>query len=73
MERTTDDHRDRDPAVHRLNKRPGRGATTALLTLLLLAVGVPTAVHRTAGRPHADPGCRTVAFMSMTGVAPACR
>ncbi|MFI6148948.1 hypothetical protein [Streptomyces sp. NPDC051109] len=59
--------------MHRLNKRPGRGAATALLALLLLAVGVPEAVHRTAGSPHADPGCRTVAFMSMTGVAPACR
>ncbi|MCX4629401.1 hypothetical protein [Streptomyces sp. NBC_01443] len=62
-----------DPAVHRLNKRPGRGAATALLALLLLAVGVPTAAHRTTGRPHPDTGCRTVAFMSMTGVAPACR
>ncbi|MER7462910.1 hypothetical protein [Streptomyces sp. NPDC097981] len=60
------------PAVHRLNKRPGKGATTALLALLL-AVGVPAAVNRATGRPHADPGCRTVAFMSMTGVAPACR
>ncbi|MCC0097723.1 hypothetical protein K7B10_23675 [Streptomyces flavotricini] len=59
--------------MHRLNKRPGKGAATALLALLLLAVGVPAAVHRAAGRPHADPGCSTVAFMSMTGVAPTCR
>ncbi|MFJ3911500.1 MULTISPECIES: hypothetical protein [Streptomyces] len=71
MERTTT--RTGDPAVHRLSKRPGKGTATALLALLLLAVGVPTAVHRAAGQPHADPGCRTVAFMSMTGVAPACR
>ncbi|MFE3580243.1 hypothetical protein [Streptomyces vinaceus] len=59
--------------MHRLSKRPGKGTATALLALLLLAVGVPAAVHGTAGRPHADPGCRTAAFMSMTGVAPACR
>lgn len=70
------DHQDHlirtDPAVHRLNKRPGKGATTALLALLL-AVAVPTAVNRVTGRPHPDPACRTVAFMSMTGAAPACR
>ncbi|MFD7083464.1 hypothetical protein ACFYXV_25415 [Streptomyces sp. NPDC002181] len=59
--------------MHRLNKRPGKGAATALLGLLLLSAGVPAAVHRAAGRPQTDPGCRTVAFMSMTGVAPACR
>ncbi|KMO99663.1 hypothetical protein [Streptomyces roseus] len=59
--------------MHRLNKRPGRGAATALLALLLLSAGVPAAVHRAAGHPQADPGCRTVAFMSMTGAAPACR
>ncbi|MFE2140955.1 hypothetical protein ACFXA3_04235 [Streptomyces sp. NPDC059456] len=59
--------------MHRLNKRPGKGATTALLALLLLAVGVPTAVDRATGHPHPDPACRTVAFMSMTGAAPACR
>ncbi|MBT2406390.1 MULTISPECIES: hypothetical protein [unclassified Streptomyces] len=46
---------------------------TGILALLVLAAGVPTVVDWTTGRPHADPGCRTVAFMSMTGVAPACR
>ncbi|GHE55032.1 hypothetical protein CP980_19765 [Streptomyces vinaceus] len=59
--------------MHRLSKRPGKGTATALLALLLLTVGVPAAVHRAAGQPHADPGCQAVAFMSMTGVAPACR
>ncbi|MET9321688.1 hypothetical protein ABZX75_16070 [Streptomyces sp. NPDC003038] len=50
-----------------------RGAATALVVLLLLAAGVPTVVDWTTGRPHADPGCQSVAFMSMTGVAPECR
>ncbi len=58
-----------DRAVRRLNK----GAATAVLALLLLAAGVPTVVDWTTGRPHADPGCQSVAFMSMTGVAPECR
>ncbi|MFJ4780768.1 hypothetical protein [Streptomyces sp. NPDC088762] len=49
------------------------GAVTGALALLLLAAGVPTVVDRTAGRPHAVPGCQSVAFMSMTGVAPECR
>ncbi|GHI89181.1 hypothetical protein [Streptomyces xanthophaeus] len=55
--------------MRRLNK----GAATAVLALLLLAAGVPTVVDWTTGRPHADPGCQSVAFMSMTGVAPECR
>jgi hypothetical protein len=49
-----------------------RGAVTGLLALLL-AAGVPTVVDWTTGRPHADPGCQSTAFMSMTGVAPECR
>ncbi|MFC9298151.1 hypothetical protein ACFTWH_12765 [Streptomyces sp. NPDC057011] len=55
--------------MRRLNK----GAVTGILALLLLAAGVPTVVDWTTGRPHADPGCHSAAFMSMTGVAPACR
>ncbi|MCJ1679056.1 hypothetical protein MTF65_17260 [Streptomyces sp. APSN-46.1] len=54
-------------------RRLSRGTVTGILALLLLAAGVPTVVDWTTGRPHADPGCQTVAFMSMTGVAPACR
>ena len=51
-----------------------RGALTALLALLLLlAAGVPTVLDWTTGRPHAAPGCRTVAFMSMTALTPECR
>ncbi|MGZ9931444.1 hypothetical protein ACXNSR_16315 [Streptomyces sp. NC-S4] len=46
---------------------------TGILAALLLAAGVPAVVGRTTGRPHADPGCQAVAFMSMTGVAPECR
>lgn len=48
-------------------------AVTGVLALLLLAAGVPRVVDWTTGRPHTDPGCQTVAFMSMTGVAPECR
>ncbi|MEU5811182.1 MULTISPECIES: hypothetical protein [unclassified Streptomyces] len=48
-----------------------------LLALLLLGAAVPAAVDLAVdlatGHRHADPGCRTVAFMSMTGVAPSCR
>ncbi|MFG2714003.1 hypothetical protein ACGFX2_26100 [Streptomyces goshikiensis] len=56
-------------------RRLNRGAATGILALLLLGsvFGLPTVVDWTTGRPHADPGCQTVAFMSMTGVAPACR
>ncbi|MFB6615319.1 hypothetical protein ACIGFK_26940 [Streptomyces sp. NPDC085524] len=50
-----------------------KGAVTGILALILLAVGVPTVVDRTTGRPHAVPGCQSVAFMSMTDVAPECR
>ncbi|UQX01546.1 hypothetical protein [Streptomyces sp. RerS4] len=49
------------------------GAVTGLLAALLLVAVVPKDVDRTAGRPHAHPGCQTVAFMSMTDVAPECR
>ncbi|MCY0919952.1 MULTISPECIES: hypothetical protein [unclassified Streptomyces] len=54
-------------------RRLNRGAVTGILALLLLVAGVPKAVDWTTGRPHSDPGCQTVAFMSMTGVAPECR
>ncbi|EDX24772.1 hypothetical protein OHU17_20905 [Streptomyces goshikiensis] len=57
-------------------RRLNRGAVAGILGLLLLGgsvFGLPTVVDWTTGRPHADPGCQTVAFMSMTGVAPACR
>ncbi|MGW6784050.1 hypothetical protein [Streptomyces sp. NPDC054987] len=54
-------------------RRLSRGAVAGFLAALLLAAGVPTVVDWTTGRPHADPGCQTVAFMSMTGVAPECR
>ncbi|ATZ26239.1 hypothetical protein ACFZBM_24445 [Streptomyces lavendulae] len=53
-------------------RRLSRGAVTGLLAVLLLVAGVPKVVDWTTGRPHADPGCQTVAFMSMTGVAPEC-
>ncbi|MET8294945.1 hypothetical protein ABZW02_12890 [Streptomyces sp. NPDC005180] len=45
----------------------------ATLLVLLLAAGGQAVVDWTTGRPHSDPGCQTVAFMSMTGVAPECR
>ncbi|MFJ9340172.1 hypothetical protein ACIRP0_12890 [Streptomyces sp. NPDC101733] len=54
-------------------RRLNRGAVTGLLAALLLVAGVPTVVDWTTGRPHAAPRCQTVAFMSMTGEAPACR
>ncbi|MEU3721804.1 hypothetical protein [Streptomyces sp. NPDC031705] len=41
--------------------------------LLLPAAGDRAVVDWTTGRPHTDPGCQRVAFMSMTGVAPECR
>lgn len=56
-------------AVRRLN----RSAVTGILAVLLLAAGVPRVVEWTTGRPHADPGCQSVAFMSMTDVVPECR
>ncbi|RSS40795.1 hypothetical protein EF912_32005 [Streptomyces sp. WAC07061] len=57
-------------------RRLTRGAVTgiaATLAVLLLAAGGRAVVDWTTGRPHTDPGCQTVAFMSMTGVAPECR
>lgn len=48
-------------------------AVTGLLALLLFAAGAATAVDWSTGRPHTEPGCQTVAFMSMTGEAPSCR
>ncbi|MFD7627939.1 hypothetical protein ACFV7Q_18215 [Streptomyces sp. NPDC059851] len=60
-----------------MRRRLSGRTATGLLALLLLGAGVPTAVDLAVdlatGRRHADTGCRTVAFMSMTGVAPACR
>ncbi|MCX5124725.1 hypothetical protein M8Z33_39670 [Streptomyces sp. ZAF1911] len=58
-----------EPPVRRLSKR----AVTGVLALLLCAAGAATAVDWSTGRPDTDPGCQTVAFMSMTGEAPACR
>ncbi|MCM1965031.1 hypothetical protein ABT024_14465 [Streptomyces sp. NPDC002812] len=55
--------------MRRLSKR----AVTGVLALLLCAAGAATAVDWSTGRPDTDPGCQTVAFMSMTGEAPACR
>ncbi|MFJ3878424.1 hypothetical protein ACIPW5_13290 [Streptomyces sp. NPDC090077] len=57
-------------------RRLNRGAATgiaATLVALLLAAGGQVLADRTTGRPHTAPSCRTVAFMSMTGVAPECR
>ncbi|MFD9333564.1 hypothetical protein ACFWBF_03995 [Streptomyces sp. NPDC060028] len=54
-------------------RRLSKSAATGILALLLLAAGVPKAVDWTTGRPHADGGCQSVAFMSMTDVAPDCR
>ncbi|EFL15684.1 hypothetical protein [Streptomyces sp. C] len=50
-------------------------ATLAVLLLggVLLAAGGRAVVDWTTGRPRTDSGCQTVAFMSMTGVAPECR
>ncbi|GGR89183.1 hypothetical protein [Streptomyces nojiriensis] len=50
-----------------------KAAVTGALAVLLLVAGVPAAVDRATGRPHEDLACRSVAFMSMTGVAPDCR
>ncbi|MGW5851350.1 hypothetical protein ACWFQ8_25980 [Streptomyces sp. NPDC055254] len=55
-----------------MRRLSGRAAT-GILAVLLLAAGVPTVVDWTTGRPHADPGCQAVAFMSMTDVSPECR
>ncbi|MGW7437911.1 hypothetical protein [Streptomyces sp. NPDC054849] len=49
-----------------------KAAVTGILALLV-AAGVPTVVDWTTGRPHAVPGCQSVAFMSMTDVSPECR
>ncbi len=51
-----------------------KAAVTGVLAVLLVVVGVPAVVDWATVRPHADdPACRSVAFMSMTGVAPDCR
>ncbi|MGP3686668.1 hypothetical protein ACTVZO_18500 [Streptomyces sp. IBSNAI002] len=57
-------------------RRLSRGAATGILAVLLLGgvmAGLSTVVDWTTGRPHADRGCQSVAFMSMTDVAPECR
>ncbi|MFD8145291.1 hypothetical protein [Streptomyces sp. NPDC059708] len=58
--------------MRRLNRGAVAGIVVTLL-VLLLAAGGQAVVDWTTGRPHSDPGCQTVAFMSMTGVAPECR
>ncbi|MEW1634449.1 hypothetical protein AB0469_10280 [Streptomyces sp. NPDC093801] len=58
--------------MRRLNRGAVAGVAATLL-VLLLAAGGQAVVDWTTGRPHSDPGCQTVAFMSMTGVAPECR
>lgn len=58
--------------MRRLNRGAVTGIAATLLVLLLAVVG-QAVVDWTTGRPHSDPGCQTVAFMSMTGVAPECR
>ncbi|MER6214614.1 hypothetical protein ABT213_11185 [Streptomyces sp. NPDC001674] len=58
--------------MRRLNRGTVTGIVATLL-VLLLAAGAQAVVDWTTGRPHSDPGCQTVAFMSMTGVAPECR
>ncbi|MER6448783.1 hypothetical protein [Streptomyces venezuelae] len=50
-----------------------RAAVTGALAVLLLVSGVPAVVDWVTGRAHADPACRSVAFMSMTDVTPDCR
>lgn len=50
-----------------------KAAVTGALAVLLLVAGVPAVVDWATGRPHADPACQSVAFMSMTDVAPDCR
>ncbi|MFF2192410.1 hypothetical protein [Streptomyces sp. NPDC058157] len=57
-------------------RRLSRGTVTGIvitLLVLLLAAGGHAVADWTTGRPHGGPGCQTVAFMSMTGVAPECR
>ncbi|MEU2394838.1 hypothetical protein [Streptomyces sp. NPDC007369] len=60
-----------------MRRRLSGRSVAGLLALLLLGAGVPTAVDLAVdlatGRRHAETGCGNVAFMSMTGVAPACR
>ncbi|MEU3313292.1 hypothetical protein ABZ743_11605 [Streptomyces sp. NPDC006662] len=58
--------------MRRLNRGTVTGIVATLL-VLLLAAGAQAVVDWTTGRLHSDPGCQTVAFMSMTGVAPECR
>ncbi|MFJ7168163.1 hypothetical protein ACIQUV_21950 [Streptomyces globosus] len=52
-----------------------RRAAGGLLALLLLGAVVPEVAERAgaAGSPAGGAGCRSVALISMTGVAPACR
>ncbi|MFI0200723.1 MULTISPECIES: hypothetical protein [Streptomyces] len=50
-----------------------KAAVTGVLAALLLVAGVPAVVDWATARPHADPACQSVAFMSMTDVAPDCR
>ncbi|MFJ7209018.1 hypothetical protein ACIQWR_36490 [Streptomyces sp. NPDC098789] len=53
--------------------RPWGLVLLATLVIAVIAAGVPRLLDWTAGRAHAAPACRSVAFMSMTGAAPDCR
>ncbi|AXE26736.1 hypothetical protein C0216_27815 [Streptomyces globosus] len=65
----------REPEAAVRRRLSARRAAGGLLALLLLGAVVPEVAERAgaAGSPAGDAGCRSVAFMSMTGVAPACR
>ncbi|MDJ0380515.1 hypothetical protein [Streptomyces sp. G-G2] len=53
--------------------RPWGLVLLAALVIAVIAGAAPRIADWTAGRAHAAPGCRSVAFMSMTGAAPECR
>ncbi|MFE9256185.1 hypothetical protein [Streptomyces sp. NPDC006879] len=49
-----------------------KARATGLLVALVMISGIPTLAVRAAGEAPEGPGCQSVAFMSMTGVGPAC-
>ncbi|MEV7415728.1 hypothetical protein [Streptomyces sp. NPDC089919] len=55
-----------------MNKGAVRAVQGALLLLLVVAAGSLLMTH-TAGRARPGPGCRSVAYMSVTGLGPECR